>query len=415
MNQKQVKSEPVEFLDDYRAAVQRVRVALTELLLSAGADPAKSRGVAKRFKLSKNLTWMVSKIVNSTDVYSVAQHIPGSARVESLLSAMRKGGATPESVDSLRSAIEDFERMVDTHTGDRATLELMVSEMSSEEAQSEQLIHCRKQAYRGNSGMLGVQAKVHMACSIVSPNGEDASLADLVQLGGLFGFRRLRSSARWLLFRRARWEDDGTPSPEEPDDALSADGDRIPLIKEFCSDPVPELEVLQEGGEILYELPPGPVGNTAALTCVYGSVLWRTGSLYRDEHNRLMELGCNVVTPAENLVCDLLVHESMTWALRPDVGVYSRGFTIPDQASPARERNRLVVTEAVADLGRGVAAMITPLMPQHVDLMRMVFERLGWNPDDFHALRFMMQYPPIPSTILLSSELPEEPGESHLL
>lgn len=403
--------QPPPFPEQYQSAVHGVRAAFTELLLSAGADLAKPRDTARRFDLNKNLTWMVSKIVNSTDVYSIAQHIPGPARVRSLLTAMRKGGATPAAVKKLQAALSDFDRMVEEHTGDRATLELMVSEMSPTEAHGEQLINCRKMAFKGNSGTLGVQAQVQMAAAIVAPNAADPTMADLMQLGGLFDFRRLRSSARWLLFRRMRWEDDGTPSSEPVDEPLFDGPDGSPLIPEFCSNPLPELTVVQEATETQYELPPGPVGNTAAMTCVYGSLLRATGSLYRDPHNRYMELGCSLVTPAETLVFDLLIHESMPWAMKPELGVFSQILASPDHSSPARERNRIVITERVADLGRGLSAMITPTMPRHADLLRAVFERAGWDPNEFHALRFVMSYPPIPATLLLISELPERPSE----
>lgn len=402
--------KPPLFPEQYQSVAHGVRAAFTELLLSAGADPSKPRDIARHFGLNKNLTWMVSKIVNATNVYTIAQHIPGPARIRSLLAAMRAGGASPSAIDKLRTALGEFDRLVEAHTGDRATLELMVSDMSPRDTQAEQLMHYRKLAFKGNSGTLGVQARVQMAGAIVAPNAGDPTTADLVQLGGLFDFRRLRSSARWLLFRRMRWEDDGTPSSEPLEETLASQADGSPLIPEFCSKPLPELVVVRQRTETQYELPPGPVGNTAALTCVYGSVLRATGPLYRDPHNQFMELGCSLVTPVETLVFDLFVHASMPWALHPELGVFSRISSSSDFSSPARERNRVVITEQVADLGRGLAALVTPAMPRHVPLVRTVFERVGWNPDDFHALRVVMSYPPIPSTMLLISPLPERPA-----
>src|SRR5690606_24262474 len=130
-----------DFVARYEETVLGIRTAFTELLLSAGADPARPSEIARRFQLNKNLTWMVSKIVNSPDVYAVAQHIPGTARIDSLLTAMGKAGATQREVAKLRSALDDFDRLVVEHTGDRETLELILAEMSPEEARAERLVH----------------------------------------------------------------------------------------------------------------------------------------------------------------------------------------------------------------------------------------------------------------------------------
>jgi hypothetical protein len=53
--------------------------------------------------------------------------------------------------------------------------------------------------------------------------------------------------------------------------------------------------------------------------------------------------------------------------------------------------------------------MLTSHMPRHFELMRVLFDRVGWDPDSFHALRLLVQYAPIPGTVLLCSELPEKP------
>lgn len=395
------------FPHSYQQSVLGIRTALTELLLAAGADPARPRDISRRFDLNKNLTWMVSKIVTSNDVYAIAQHIPGPTRIESLLGAMEKAGATGREVTKLRAALADFDEMVARHTGDRETLEMMLAEMSPAAQRADQLVQNRKLAFKGNSGTLGVQAKVQLGGAIVAPNADDPTRADLVQVGGLFGFRRLRSSARWLLFRRMRWEDDGRPSAAPVDEPLTGGPNGLPLLPEFCSQPAPDIRVIAGPDETQYELPAGPVGNAAALTCVYGSVLRQTGTLRRDEHDQWMELGCSLVTPAEMLVFDLLVHESMSWALEPELAVYTRIQSSTAHESSSRDRNRMVISEQVSQLGRGIAALVTPHMPRHVELLQTVFDRVGWNAQEFHALRVQMEFPPIPATLLLRSQLPE--------
>ena len=58
------------FEDAVPEAIQAVRGALTELLVTAGADPERPQAVARRFGLNKNLAWKVCKIINSPDLYA---------------------------------------------------------------------------------------------------------------------------------------------------------------------------------------------------------------------------------------------------------------------------------------------------------------------------------------------------------
>lgn len=184
------------FPEHYRSAVLRVQAALTRILLSVGADPTKPQQLARRFGLNKNLAWMVSKMINTPDVYSVAPHIPGAARIDSLLSAMKRVGAAAEGLEELRSAVAAFDLMVTQHAGDRATLELMISELSSENVKGEQLLQSRKQAFCGLSGILGAQMRLRLMCYVLAPSAADPDLVDLVEVSGLFDFRRLRTDAR---------------------------------------------------------------------------------------------------------------------------------------------------------------------------------------------------------------------------
>jgi len=398
------------FEADYKAAAQGLRAAFTGLLTSAGADPSNSRELARRFGLNKNLTWKVAKIVTGSDPFAAAQHIPGPNGVEILLKAMRKGGASASAVQEARVAMRDFERVVEVHTGDRATLELMLADLASRPTRAEHLLQNRKLAFQGNSGTFGVRAKAQIGVSIIAPS-ETPGLVDLVQCGGVVGLRRLRQDARWLLFRRAAFTDDGSrvgPAIGEAIDPDFANG--MPLIRAFCSTPLPEVNVLETETEFQYELPPGPVGNQASINIVYGVMMRATAPAFRDEHDDMAELFCSTSTPAELLQFDVVLHEDFDWAMRLEPALFSRMDGGPMHASSGRERNRLPFTETVQELGRGVATMASPHIAWQTSLVQDVFDRLGWDADRFHAFRLTIPYPPIPAMAMLRAPLPERPA-----
>ncbi|MCK4873813.1 MAG: hypothetical protein KAS72_13915 [Phycisphaerales bacterium] len=394
------------FEEHLKTAAGGFRSAILELMSTVGADPGRPQEVARRFGLRSGLTWKVCKVVQEADVRAAIPHIPGSAGVKLFLDAIEKAGAPAETVEVARQASRAFERMVEIHTGDRSTLEMMVSDMQSTPAQAEQI---RKQAYQGNSGTYGVRAKAQLTLNILAPNADEPTQCDLVQVGGLISFRRLRRDARWLLFRRERWAGDSLqeePDRWEPLDPEGASDHGIPLLTQFCSKPLPEIDVVTDIGEDQYELPPGPIGNAAALTCIYGSVSRAVGPAYGDEPGEYSELGPNLITPAQHLLFDLFVHRDFEWAMQPEFVICSRMDGGPVHMAIRRERNYLPVPEGVHDLGWGITACATPILSKYTKLLNYTFNRLSWNAEDFRAFRVTMRYPPIPTVALLRSELP---------
>jgi hypothetical protein len=416
MSLQNVESEfpaTASFREDLRSALQAYRAAVIELMAAVQSDPGKPQEVARRFSLNKNLTWKVSKIAAASDLYAAVGHIPGAAGLAIFLRALEQAGAPAALLEATRKAASEFDRVVKVHTGDRATLEIMVNGLLPSAMQRERDEQNRKLAFTGNSAAWGVRAKVQLMLNVLAPNPGDPDMADLVQVGGLAELRRLRREARWLLFRRERWSDDD-PRPAQ-DQAESLDPDfpadkGLPLLGAFCSRPIPEIRVIAGDGEEQYELPPGPVGNTAAFTCLYGQIARKVGPTFAKSEGELAELGCNFMTPVEHVLFDLLVHRDLDWAMNPRLVMYSRLDGGLMQRASRRTRNLLPVTEPVHDLGWGVDGLATPLLRDYVKLTRYVLDRLSWRAEDLRAYRFTMSFPPIPTTAMFLADLPVRAG-----
>ena len=97
------KNRP-QFADDCQATVGGLRNALLGLYRSVGADPAHPQDVARRFKLHRNLTWKVAKILQTDDAFEAAGVLPGTSGMEILLDAMKKQGAPESAVEQVRAA-----------------------------------------------------------------------------------------------------------------------------------------------------------------------------------------------------------------------------------------------------------------------------------------------------------------------
>jgi len=398
------------FDQDCREAVLRLRGSLLNLYHAVGADSAKPQEVSRRFKLGKNLTWKVARIIQAEDALTAVPLIPGVGGLEILLSAMGDAGAPPELVEQVREASRAFDSMIEIHVGDRATLELILDSMGSSEEKPMSM--SRKLAYRGNSGIWGIQADVRVTTFFVSPNRTNADKLDIGMVGGFTGMRRLRPVERWPIFRLTTHGVDhsaaeGGASPRDAEVGrvpIDPDASGDPwLIESMCSGAMPEVAVTRTGGALLYEIGDGPIGRLGEFSCFFGFLDRASVVRYRDEHNTMGEFFSSVSMPAKTLLLDAIVHRDVAEAMLPEVSVLGHagtGVLSMDRALP------IPLPEQMTNLG--TATMVkTPLVPDYDRLVDTVMTRAGWDARDFVCLRLVMPYPPMPATVALRYPLPE--------
>ncbi|MCA9299565.1 MAG: hypothetical protein KDA28_10890, partial [Phycisphaerales bacterium] len=168
------------FETDCRDAVQNLRGALLDLYVAVGADPSRPQDVARRFRLNKNLTWKIAKIIQAEDALQAAPLVPGASGMDILISAMAEAAPNDDLVRQTRAALDRFERVIELHCGDRATLE-----MALDGGDTRQLEKSRKLAFRGNCGLWGLQATARVTAQFIAPNDTNPDLLDAGQLTGL--------------------------------------------------------------------------------------------------------------------------------------------------------------------------------------------------------------------------------------
>ncbi len=402
------KKRDLHFESHAHAVLLRIRAALAELLTAVAADPLRPQDVARRFNLNKNLTWKISKIIRETDPALIVQYIPGKAGVTILLDSMKKAGAPIAAIIAVREAVEEFEKMREMHAGDRETLEAMIGGLAAGRDALQHQESQRRLSFRGNSAIWGVQARVQICVNILSPSS-DPDFVDLAWISGLVDFRRLRRDTVWSIASTRKVDDDGKPLPlgnlESLDPRFSAH-DAIPLLKDFCSDPPPELQLNVGADKLMrYDLIEGPLGNTAATTCIIGIIgrafVRRTSA----PGDTLGEHVARLHTPAELLIHDLFVHRDLQYAMSPEVRLYGQLPNAPIYPLCGRDRGELPVWEPVQSLGTGTSAALTPEMPKYRAMLDFVFQRLNWNDAEFSGFRFRMRYPPIPTVAVLRYSL----------
>lgn len=395
------------FVDEGHAAVHGLRRAFAELLASVGANAEEPQELSRRFGLDKMLTWRIARVVREEDVWEAVQHIPRRPSIHIFVGAMTKHGAPQDRVDSLWTALQQFEQFVETHSGDRETLEMM-SSVAARRSADKRLEAFRKSGYDANSAIWGVRARTQIALRVVSPNRANPELLDLGTIGGLVDFRRLRASSSWAITTIASWEG----AEEQPVDASDSTfewiepGSKDAVLREFSSPPNVQVRVVDASPtRRRYMLTEGPVGNTASASVFCGwinrAVVSRHASFPKEEG----EHGTQLFTPAESLIHDVAIHRDCAFAFKLRATVYSQmpgGPTYPNSGSDAVV---LPLSTEIIELGDGLSSIATSDIPRYVEMTERIIDRMGHSPRDFKVFRYRLRYPPIPAISVIRHEL----------
>jgi hypothetical protein len=391
--------------------IRRIRTSISECLASVGADATRAQSVSRLLGLDKNLTWKICRLVCDENPVAAVQFMPGKAGLKILMNALGKAGTPPDLLIEIRNATDEFDRITDLHAGDRERLGIMLANISND-GQRERDEAQRKLSFRGNSAIWGVQAKVQICSNFIAP-GTNPAMVDLAWLSGLVDFWRLRRDARWAMAAARKTADDGSPLPMPELRAIDSDYDHantVPLMSDCCSKPLPEIRIeIGRDGVTRYELAEGPVGSTATTTCVVGLYGRSFARRFRAPNDTLGEHFARLYTPVETLIHDLFVHKDLSYALEPEIFLYSQLPGGPVFPSASRDQGLIAVHDPIIQLGSGPPDVVTPEIPRYPQMVRSVFDRLGWDPTEFHGFRFRVHYPPIPTMAVWRYELPESP------
>lgn len=391
--------QPPQFEDHCRDSVLELRGALLDLFQDVGSDPTRPQDVARRFKLNKNLTWKIAKIINTKSAFDAVEQVPGTGGMNILLRSMRDAGASAESIERVRDAMESYERMIEIHVGDRVSLDLMLDGMGSDQRK---LIKSRKLVYQGNTGLWGLQADARITAQFIAPAKADPSRVDIAQVTGLQRVRRLRPVDRWDLFRFVRLNDEPDLNKRIP---IDTDEHECPgLMRAFNEGPMPEIGIERNECSINIELRDGPVGKTGEFSCFFGYTYPACESRYASESDEEAFLFSSISMPARVLLFDLFVHKDMYPLASPRVDVFGNPW---NSAQSFDEKSRIAVYEPLLDLGRG-ANISTPFASNYPSVIEHTYQRAGWDAGDFHCLRLVMEFPPMPSAIGVNFNLPFE-------
>lgn len=408
--------EPARRKPGMTAATLEVQIAHTGEELLAGlsavleAIPEGPQGpqmLARRLGVDKVLTSRVLKAMRSPDPMSVIHRIPGPDPLRRLLKGVAKQGVSAQLINRAQSAVDQFEHLIRNEIGDRSALDTIVSAWVPE-ARREFQLRRKQSAFKAMSQLKGAQGQSIVATVILNPS-DDGKHIDIVWISGIIGVHRLRPGASVKLVTRRIGRADDVRRPQALDGSPITEHQHVQLA-DFCSDPLPVLNVEQVGEVVHYALAEDGFGPKTAVDLLFAEVnLNEIKRTVPRGSGRKAYVFAEVSTPVKVLQFDVFVHDDLYQASEPSVRVYDTAFDgIADVNNRARDIDQLDMTEPVESLGKGLGRFRSSDVPRYSELMRTAFESLQWSADNFRGYRCRVDYPIYGTQVTLVFDPPEE-------
>ncbi len=265
-------------------------------------------------------------------------------------------------------------------------------------------------AFRAQGHIFGMKANAGFGCYIFHP-GAGTELGDVVSIRGVAGLVQLRRHTSWHLSRARSSDSDEVeidpPTTIEPLDPDSQASGGAALMKSFCSRPLPRIRnVITPAGYTDTELVLDGLGRESAVTAVLGTVQRGVVSRCIEEHTRRIDARLRVRTSVLSVMVDVLVFAGMFGEIRP------RAHVLADHVRDSltgRESDVLPLDASVKCLGRGPSVLYAPEIPRYQEMIQYAFSRLGWDGQRFDVYRCRVEYPVMPSSLMVHFDLPEKP------
>jgi len=377
----------------------RLRTSVLQVLDALGVSGQGPQGIAKELGLDKVLMSRLLKATRSLDPIAVAHHAPGPEPLRRFYRAARRRGAGSDLIATGEQVVNDFHMLIREEFGDRSTLDAMLSSWLPQ-ARQEFELRRKQSAFKAMSQLKGVSARLEFGTVLLHP-ASDGDRIDIVWIVGMFGIQRCRPGAQIKLATRRQTAREGHREPTTLDGRSVSDLDGLRLDR-FCHDSPAELQVKQVGETVHYLLAGEGVGKKSVFDLLFAEV--NLAEIPRHPApGRRGYVFAEVSTPSQRLLFDVLVHEDVYRGVTPELLIYDTAFDgVVDVNDPAREIDRLDIVETLQQLGSGLQQLRAPDVPQHLELLRHVFDSMQWNPDDFRSYRSAIDYPLYGSQVVVA-------------
>lgn len=367
-------------------------------------DASGPQQLAGDLGIDKVLASRVLKMARSTDPLAAVHRAPGPAPLRRVIKASARRGVEPDLISIATEAVDRFEELIRGETGDRSSLDAVLSAWVPE-ARREFEMRRKQAAFRALSQLKGVEARTIVATVFLHPS-RDGQRIDIVWASGLIGLHRLRPSAPVKFatrkFASETEQDERRPRSLAGEPLEGLEGGRL---DDFCSTPLPPIDIHRVGEVVHYTLADGGFGRAHASDLIFAEV--DRSELPRRlpaSSPRKRYVFAEASLPARVLQLDAFVHQDL-FTGPPDLQIYDTALDgIADANDRARDIDRFDMLESIESLGKGVARARSDDVPRYNALTSHVCDSLGWDGAAMHGFRCRIEYPVYGSQVTMLFE-----------
>lgn len=313
MTRKPAKDNP-SFSQKYREVAQAatglqeaVRGALSDI--SVGEMGARS--LARRLGIDKTLGSQAMRIATAADPAAVLSSLPGDRAMRSLLAGLTRAQVSARLRGAVEQASTELRRTIESlHVTPRELASIATGGLGNE-AQHRHLAKMQKLHFESSVALRGEVADSLVQTWFVTRAQSDRSLATLVSLDMIAGFRTVRPLGPRLVHRGVALDRDAEAGDWRRLDRMHANP--VPSLVAEASTPDLGPNVLESrvenGGALVLADP--DVHPSRSLTLCFAERLVAVGPIHGTREHRTGELSTHLAIPLRHLYFDVLFDESL--------------------------------------------------------------------------------------------------------
>jgi hypothetical protein len=390
---------PAEWAEAARVA-DRLKAELHSLIESLPEHARYATGLSRELGVLRvTCQRVVGALSGDTSALMLAK-LPGVEGLRQFVKGFMRAGVDKGAGESALSAIEAFERLIETTGGSQTRLaerlQLSGRQLGDGEPAAEgglATLEDRESLYACGVRVTGRSCDVALSVYAFRPDPRNPAMLERALAKGLIG-SVVTPGGLPMVMRSG----DTVRGEEEARQIMLAGGEaatgRTPeaILKNFTTNPLPMVTSRGRGGTLFQVIDP-KAGKPGEPIDVVTAVLGR--HLAVDPHTgkpTLDAVWSLVNCPSRNLILDVYLHASMERMYRPsmDALLWSASLDVTDDEKWAM---RLPAPARLQMLGRGLAHAGSPLWARHGEMTAYFFDHVGWDANEFIGFRCEAEYP----------------------
>ncbi len=379
----ELEQRTVTFHSESDEVLADVRRAFGTVLATLGVR--RPIELQRLLKLDSKMSWQICKVAGLSGRTASIPSVPSRASVTRFVNGVSAAGVPARQVQSLNTAYNRFEQLVERHAGDRTSFNSLVASPTelSKEWLATDLQH-RRNMFRGESHVMGVHARTRLVAGIFERDSGGGHR--FLSLTGYVGLRVLRAMDLIRVHGCSTHNNNHDAySQISQHRSLTAGSKDSFLLETFCSQPVSNMQV-SHGGPIdnswvrTYLVRPD-IGNMGLTTVMFGE-----SYLFKQP----VETNSALVTiPLEVLMIDVLAAPGL-FCDAPSLSVFREGDMVVADSPPP---TILLGDYKVQSLGRGTSDLATADVPNYPDLIHAAALDLQGDIETFDVWRVRLEFP----------------------